>query len=104
RIVFSAVLGDDDALLQSYLGVGTTILAIMNGYTSRSKPLLIRLLNERNNSWFAESAVPNGPRTWTSALLSAYEAALEELRERLGSDPARWHYGKIHRLTFGHVL
>jgi penicillin amidase len=104
HIVFSAVLGDDDTLLQSYLGVGTTILAIMNGYASRSRPLLIRLLNERDDSWFAESVVPNGPRTWTSALLSAFEAALDELREKLGNDPARWQYGKIHRVTFGHVL
>jgi penicillin amidase len=104
RLVFSAVLGDDDTLLQSYLGVGTTILAVMNGYASRSKPLLIRLLNERDDSWFAESVVPDGPRSWTTALLHAFEAALDELREKLGNDPARWQYGKIHRVTFGHVL
>jgi len=104
RLVFSAVLGDDDTLLQSYLGVGTTILAVMNGYASRSRPLLIRLLNERDDSWFAESVVPDGPRSWTTALLHAFEAALDELREKLGNDPARWQYGKIHRVTFGHVL
>jgi penicillin amidase len=104
HIVFSAGLGDDDALLKSYLGVGTTLLALMNGYASRSKPLLIRLLNERDDGWFAGEALPNGPRTWTTALLSAFEAALDELREKLGDDPARWQYGKIHRLTFGHPL
>lgn len=104
HIVFSAMLGDDDVLLKRYLGVGTTLLAIMNGYTSRSKPLLIRLLNERDDRWFAESVLPNGPRTWTAALLSAFEAALDELREKLGNDPARWQYGEIHRLTFGHAL
>jgi penicillin amidase len=104
HIVFSAVLGDDDTLLHSYLGVGTTLLALMNGYSSRSKPLLIRLLNERDDGWFATSVMPNGPRTWTAALLSALEAALDELRAKLGNNPLLWQYGKLHRLTFAHAL
>lgn len=104
RIIFAAVLGDDEQLLQRYLGIGTTLLAIMNSYSSRSKPFIIRLLNEQDDGWFAESVMPNGPRTWSAALLSAFEATLEELQEKLGDDPARWQYGKIHKLTFGHVL
>lgn len=104
HIVFSALLGDNDDLLKSYLGVGSTLLAVMNGYASRSKPLLIRLLNEQDNDWFATSVMPNGPRTWTAALLSAFEATLDELQAKLGSDPTLWQYGKIHHLTFGHVL
>ena len=67
-----------EELLKGYLGVGTTLLAITNGYSSRNKPLIIRLLNEQDASWFADSALPNGPRTWSSALLSAFEATLDE--------------------------
>lgn len=104
HIVFSAILGDDDTLLQSYMGVGTTLLALMNGYSSRSRPLLIRLLNEQDDKWFAESVMPNGPRTWAAALLSAFEATLDELRAQLGDNPVLWQYGKLHRLTFGHAL
>lgn len=104
HIIFSTMLGDDEDLLNSYLGIGTTILAIMNGYTSRSKPLIIRLLNEQDDNWFADSVMPNGPRTWTSALLSAFEATLDELKEKLGDDPTHWQYGKIHKMTYGHVL
>jgi penicillin amidase len=37
-------------------------------------------------------------------LHSALDAALEELRARLGDDPTRWQYGKIHKMTYGHVL
>src|SRR6266496_602215 len=55
RIVFSAMLGAEETLMHSYLGVGSTILALQNGYTSRNKPLLIRLLNEYDDSWFADS-------------------------------------------------
>ncbi|HXZ04889.1 MAG TPA: penicillin acylase family protein, partial [Ktedonobacteraceae bacterium] len=104
RIVFNAMLGDEETLMHSYLGVGSTILALQNGYSSRSKPLLIRLLNERNDRWFADSAVPNGPSSWDEALSRAFTAAIEELREKLGSDISRWKYGKIHKMTYTHPL
>ena len=104
RIVFEVHLGNDEGLLNSYLGVGTTLLAISNGYTSRSKPMMIRLLNERDDSWFADSVLPNGPRTWEVALHHALEAALDELREKLGDDPTTWQYGKVHSMTYSHPL
>ena len=104
RIVFNAMLGDEQTLMHSYLGVGTTILALQNGYSSRSKPLLIRLLNEHDDSWFADSAIPNGPGSWNDALSSAFTAAVEELQEKLGSDISRWKYGKIHKMTYSHPL
>ena len=90
--------------MHSYLGVGTTILALQNGYSSRSKPLLIRLLNEHDDSWFADSVVPNGPGSWDDALRSAFTAAIEELQEKLGRDVSRWKYGKIHKMTYSHPL
>ena len=104
RIVFSAMLGDEETLMHSYLGVGTTILALQNGYASRSKPLLIRLLNEHDDSWFADSVVPDGPDSWDDALRRAFTAAIEELQEKLGSDVSRWKYGKIHKMTYSHPL
>jgi penicillin amidase len=104
HIVFSALLGDNEELLKSYLGVGSTLFAPMNAYFGRSKPLLIRLLKEQDDSWFADSVMPNGPRTWETALLSAFEATLDELQEKLGDDPTRWSYGKIHKMTYAHVL
>ena len=104
RIVFSAMLGDEETLLHSYLGVGTTILALQNGYVSRNKPLLIRLLNERDNNWFADSAVKNGPKTWDAALNSAFHASIEELRGRLGDNVLKWRYGAVHKMTYNHPL
>ena len=104
RIVFNAMLGDEETLMHSYLGVGTTILALQNGYSSRSKPLLIRILNERDDSWFAESVVPNGPRSWDEAISSAFAAAIEDLQEKFGSNISHWKYGKIHKMTYSHPL
>ena len=64
RLVFSAMLGDDEILISTYLGVGSSIMSLENSYSSRSKPLLIRLMNEHDDSWFANSAIANGPKTW----------------------------------------
>ena len=104
RIVFNAMLGDEETLMHSYLGVGTTILALQNGYASRSKPLLIRLLHEHDDRWFANSVIPNGPRSWDEALSSAFTAAIEDLQEKFGSDISQWKYGKIHKMTYSHPL
>ncbi len=104
RIVFSAMLGDEETLMHSYLGVGATILALQNGYASRNKPLLIRLLNEHNDGWFADSVVSNGPNSWDEALSRAFKAMVDELQEKLGSDASRWKYGAIHKMTYNHPL
>lgn len=104
NIVFQVLLGDDESLHLRYLGVGANILAATNGYASRSRPLLIRLLNEHDDSWFADTAIPNGPRTWDATLRSAFYATIEELRQRLGDDISQWHYGTIHTMTYNHTL
>ena len=44
HIIFDSVLGDDITLANQYMGVGSTIFSIMNGYAGRSTPLVIRLL------------------------------------------------------------
>ncbi|HKF36137.1 MAG TPA: penicillin acylase family protein [Ktedonobacteraceae bacterium] len=104
RIVFSALLDGEESLMQSYLGVGSTMLAPLNAYASRDKPLLIRLLNEHNDSWFADSTAPDGPGSWDQALSKAFQAAIEDLRAKLGKDAARWKYGAIHKMTYSHPL
>ncbi len=103
-IVLGTVLGDDELLFKSYLGVGSTILANANGYFSRSKPLLIRLLQAQDNSWFAQSAIPNGPATWQEAIQAAFQATVSELQERLGNDIITWQYGRMHTMTYNHPL
>jgi penicillin amidase len=104
HIFLNTVLGDDEALKTSYMGVGRTILAASNGYAGRNKPLLIRLLKEHDDSWFENSAITNGPKSWDNAIKAAFKAALDELRERLGSNILSWHYGTIHKMTYKHPL
>ena len=104
RIVLGTILGDDQRLLDSYLGVGSTILAASNGYFARNKPMLIRLLKEQDDNWFANSVIPNGPQSWHEAITAAFRATLEELRERFGMNILDWNYGRIHRITYNHPL
>ncbi len=104
HIFLNTVLGEDEALKTSYMGVGSTLLSASNGYASRNKPLLIRLLKEHDDSWFETSAITNGPKSWDSVIKVAFKAALDELRERLGSNILSWHYGTIHKMTYNHPL
>jgi len=104
RIIFSAMLGDEEAILQYFLGIGTSALNLQNGYLGRNKPMIIRLLNAHDDAWFADSVIANGPRTWDAALDSAFHAAIEDLRARLGDDVKRWRYGAIHKMTYQHPL
>ncbi len=103
-LVLSAALGDDETLLQVYMGKGSNILASSNGYASRSKPLIIRMLNAHDDTWFATSVIANGPTSWEEALSRAFAATLEELRETLGEDVTQWQYGAIHTMTYNHTL
>ena len=104
RLVFSALFGDDETLLNMYLGAGTTILAPGNGFDARNKAFLIRLMNEHDDAWFANSIIANGPKSWDTALASAFHAAVEDLRASLGDDVSHWQYGKIHKMTYAHPL
>ncbi|HEY4032567.1 MAG TPA: penicillin acylase family protein [Ktedonobacteraceae bacterium] len=104
HIVFETVLGDDSSLVESYLGIGAYILANLNGYANRSIPLLIRLIKERDDNWFADSVITNGPTSWNTALERAFDATIEELREHLSSNILLWQYGLIHKMTFRHPL
>lgn len=104
HIFLNTVLGDDEALKSSYMGIGSNMLTPSNGYASRNKPLLIRLLKEHDDSWFENSVIVNGPKSWDSALKNAFKAALDELRDRLGSNILGWQYGTIHKMTYNHPL
>ena len=103
-IALGAMIGDDETLLSSYRGVGFSILSTLNGYASRSKPLLIRLLQEQDDQWFAASTISNGPRSWSIALARAFDATIDELSTKLGSNILHWQYSAIHKMTYNHPL
>ncbi|HEY7349760.1 MAG TPA: penicillin acylase family protein [Ktedonobacterales bacterium] len=102
KVTFGSVLGEE--LAEDYVGKGLSVLSPSNMYAGRSTPLLIDLLNEGDTRWFAESALPRGPKNWQEAMQASFEGALDELRGKLGRQMAGWQWGRLHGITFGHPL
>ncbi len=102
KLTFGTVLGEE--LAEEYVGKGLTVLSPINSYAGRSTPLLIDLLSEQDNRWFAHSALPKGPKNWEAALEQSLRGALDELRGKLGKNMAGWQWGRLHSVTFSHPL
>lgn len=99
RAVFGPILGD---LTELYLGTGASANVPINGFLSRSLPLLYRLLEQRDDGWFARMGAPN--TSWDSALREALSSAATLLRQRLGPDVSTWRWGRINAVRFNHAL
>lgn len=104
HIVFDALLGNDELLLQNYLGQSSSILGLYNGNLGRDIPLLMRLIRQQDDQWFANSVLPNGPTSWQIAFERAFDATIGELTEKLGGNILRWQYQGLHTITYTHAL
>ncbi len=102
KVTFGSVVGEE--LAEDYVGKGLSVLSPTNIYAGRSTPLLIDLLNEQDNRWFINSALPKGPKNWEEAMQHSLRGALDELRSKLGKEMAGWQWGKLHSVTFSHPL
>ena len=102
KVTFGSVVGEE--LAEEYVGKGVSVLSPTNIYAGRSTPLLADLLNEQDNRWFVNSALPKGPKNWEEAMQQSLRGALDELRSKLGKDMAGWQWGKLHSVTFSHPL
>ncbi len=95
--ILQPLLGEE--LMGEFLGVPSNPLAVMAGHTGRYTTWLINLLEEPER-------YPDlgGEGTLEEALLDGLSRATRYLEERLGPDPSRWKWGKLHRLMFAHSL
>ncbi len=86
-------------LLPAYLGTSFNPLFAANATTlGRATPLLLAALR-------AGDRTPFGPELPAAdTLLAAFEAGVQQLRERLGDDVGGWQWGKLHQVTFPHAL
>ena len=98
-----------DRLLTAKLGPAATVflggahaVPNVNVIAARASSLVVRLLDERPAGWFADGG--GGEMDWQAALARAFHEALGLLRDRFGSDPARWQWGRCHPLVLKHGL
>jgi len=82
--------------------LGTFSVLPANIYLERALPMILTRMAtqplDQPDEWLG-----NG-RTWGGVLRAALARTAAELRERLGPDPTRWQYGRIHSLTLRHPL
>lgn len=63
-------------------------------------PRTIDALKNPSSRWFGADARAGRD----AALVKSLEEAVKEARERLGDDPSRWRWGKLHVASFTHAL
>lgn len=96
------VYAELDALPGTAAGMGAFGSIPANSYLERAFPNVLSRLAaaqapDRADPWLG------GERTWNEVLREALARAVADLR-KLGSDPARWSYGRYHTLTLRHPL
>jgi penicillin amidase len=76
--------------------------AAWRAVAGRISPLkTIEALKNPSPGWFGVEDARGGRDT---VLLTGLEEAVKETRERLGDDPSKWRWGKLHVAPFTHAL
>lgn len=96
--LFSKPLGDD---LRSFLGGGEMgSMSLLNAFAGRSLPFVLDQL-EHDDPFLLSLA---GHSSWNDLLESCLISAVTDLSARLGSEPRRWKWGRLHTANFEHPL
>jgi penicillin amidase len=105
--LYRCVYAEVEHLWCGGLGRGVLTTLASHYYDFRGLERLLNRLAEAHRS--GQMDVPadawlGSERTWSGVLQEALARTVEELVQRLGSDPQQWHYGRLHRLTLRHAL
>jgi len=67
-------------------------------------PRAIRMLVRKgSSSWFDDISTPN-EETIDDIMFKSIEQSIQQLKNKFGDDETKWVWGKMHTLTFEHVL
>jgi penicillin G amidase len=98
RIVYAEL----SSLIGAQGGLGAFGGLPSNTYLDRSIPTILARAEAADLD--APDPWLGGGRSWAGVLHEALRLAVDELRGKLGPDPARWSYGRVHTLTLRHPL
>ncbi|MGB3713635.1 MAG: penicillin acylase family protein [Candidatus Promineifilaceae bacterium] len=97
RDILEPCLGQE--LADEYLGTGPNpVLMPITEFHGQWIPTLLGLLEKPSSTLWA------GERGYTAIVERSLVRTVEELRKHLGADPAEWRWGRLHFLTFDHVM
>lgn len=101
RGLFTPWLGE---LTEHYLGVGfhTGFSAVVLGFMDHTPLVALRMLRNDEKHWFRDAG--GKPLGRIDILAKAFCEAAAYLARRLGPDPGKWEWGRIHQCLFGHPL
>ncbi len=65
---------------------------------------LAKIIDTNDNPWFDDVNTKDRVETRDEIIKKSLGDAVDELTNRLGADPKKWHWGKLHTMTFAHPL
>jgi penicillin amidase len=66
--------------------------------------LLTKIVNDAGNVLYDDVSTANVKETRDDMVRKSMKDAVAELSARLGSDPSKWEWGRVHEMTFKHPL
>ena len=98
--IFAEKLGND---IDYYMGKGIHIAAHINALGYRAASNLMRILRALPPDWFNPHT--GGPaKTLDEAMELSFKEALTYLSKTMGKNKKKWQWGRIHTVTFPHIL
>jgi len=94
----------DRSVYESYLGISSTPLFLINGFNMRAESRLLQLINEHEESeWYTEAATGRR-RNREELLQEAVTQAVLDIREQVGDSTLRWDWGRSHQVRYVHPM
>lgn len=97
RNFFSVLLGS--TYVEYYMGKSVNEMGGINGLGHRASSNLLRVLRDTPPDWFLGTGT-----TKEEVVRRSFRQAINYLRSRLGKNASRWQWGKIHTVSFSHLL
>ncbi len=82
--------------------IGDELGEMLSEFRGVQTRALIGMLTARQE-WCDDTGTPQ-PESCAESVAAALDDAVEMLREAYGDDPAQWHWGDAHSVTFAHPL
>lgn len=90
-------------LLEDIIGdeVGPALMKEFRSIAMTQTPWFVRLMNGGKSPWFDDVTTPE-KETRDQISARAFQKGVAFLKEKLGGDPAKWRWGRLHTMTFNH--
>jgi penicillin amidase len=86
-----------------FFGAGLTYLEPLNRFCEHSRVILLRLMQNRESPWFDDIRTPDRENL-SYVLDKSLKETAAFLKQKLGTDPSGWQWGRLHLVELQHAL